>query len=176
VVVDAQSVENTEHSMLISSAHRVYLDLHPQIGEDVPRYLQEVLKSLKRNSSFIALALSSDGDLDHLDQYKPPKVLGIANFRYIRTFNKGTRLHINDLNIATSSRHCGIGSALLTHLNAIAKSTACNYITLDASVNQIGAHQFCWKKKLLMEDFQFSADIFEDTEHLNSLNAIISRT
>ena len=82
--------------------------------------------------------------------------LGVAGWRVLATAFAGRKLYVDDLVTTSARRSTGVGRALLTELEARARTAGCSVLDLDSGVQRFDAHRFYLRERLHISSHHFS--------------------
>ena len=83
------------------------------------------------------------------------RVVGIAVFRYFENTHVGHKFYVDDLVTDENSRSGGVGHAMLTFLEQIAKQRGCASMELDSGTQRTRAHKFYFREGFVIPSFSF---------------------
>lgn len=86
-------------------------------------------------------------------------VRGVAIWRVIENTYEGRRLYVDDLVIDEAHHSCGIGRALLQHLEQHAQNMQCDVLALDSGTQRTAAHRFYFREGMVIPSFCFRKNL-----------------
>lgn len=119
-------------------AELVHRQLRPLLPADYAAKMARVLKDAR-------LSLAVKGDT----------VLGLAVYRFYENTSDGLKFYIDDLVTDETHRSEGIGHALLTHLESVAKKLGASGLVLDSGTQRTQAHKFYFREGFVIPAFNF---------------------
>ncbi len=122
----------------LSRAESVHRQLRPHLPADYSAKMQRVLKEAR-----MALAVEAD------------KVLGLAVYRWHENTYDGLKFYIDDLVTDEVHRSSGIGHALVTHLESVARKLGASGLVLDSGAQRAQAHKFYFREGFVIPAFNF---------------------
>ena len=125
---------------LLSHALPVLLHLRPGLTSEA---LLEVATS-PRGASFLLATRDDDTPL------------GVAGWRFVADTFTGRKLSVDDLVTDPSARSTGVGTALLTELDEVARRAGCSRLDLDSGVQRFDAHRFYLRERMDITAHHFS--------------------
>jgi GNAT superfamily N-acetyltransferase len=110
-------------------------------GPDLPAAI-DVLRQLRPQlDAAVAATRIEEQERDHGYElhgcFRAGQLLAVAGFRPVQTLARGKHLHLDDLVTLEAERGNGIGSALLRHIEAEARSRSLGAVFLDARPDAI---------------------------------------
>ena len=128
----------------LARAESVHRQLRTELSSDYVAQLSQVFE----NGAHMMVAVNHE------------QVVGLAVWRVIINTFEGRRFYVDDLVTDESHRSQGVGQAMLTNLDLLARQHHCDVLTLDSGTQRIRAHafyfregmhipSFCFRKKLL---------------------------
>ena len=131
---------NIAHPDWLARAETVHRQLRPQLPESYAAKMASVFAGGGR------MCVATRGR----------DVTGVAVYRvYDNTFC-GLHMYVDDLVTAEDQRSTGVGRALLTHLEALARRAGCAVLALDSGTQRQQAHKFYFREGLVVTSFHFS--------------------
>ena len=82
-------------------------------------------------------------------------VCGVAVWRFVENTFEGRRCYIDDLVTDLARRSHGVGKALLTHVESIARQQGCDVLALDSGVQRGSAHKFYFREDMQIFAYSF---------------------
>jgi GNAT superfamily N-acetyltransferase len=122
----------------LARAERVHRQLRPHLPKDYAAKMARVLKDAR-----MALAVKSDA------------VLGLAVYRWHENTYDGLKFYVDDLVADEACRSEGIGHALISHLEKVAKELGANGLVLDSGTQRTQAHKFYFREGFVIPAFNF---------------------
>ncbi len=115
-------LENPQHAeALVGLLNQYAQDPMGGAASLPPEVLENLIPRLKQVDAFRGYLASVDG-----------KFVGLVNcFLGFSTFKARPLINIHDLAVAPEARGCGVGSALLNAVDALAKEEGCAFVTLE---------------------------------------------
>ncbi len=89
-------------------------------------------------------------------------VLGVAVYRVFEDTMGGRQLFVDDLVTESSERSTGVGQALLSHLDEVARSAGCWVLTLDSGTQRHRAHKFYFREGMQIVSLHFAKELKRD--------------
>jgi GNAT superfamily N-acetyltransferase len=86
-------------------------------------------------------------------------VVGVAVFRSYENTHHGKRLYVDDLVTDESHRSSGVGHALLSYLEQLARARGGRSIDLDSGTHRTRAHRFYFREGYVIPSFVFRKDL-----------------
>jgi GNAT superfamily N-acetyltransferase len=86
-------------------------------------------------------------------------VVGVAVFRSYENTHHGKRLYVDDLVTDESNRSSGVGHALLSYLERLARARGGRSIDLDSGTQRTRAHRFYFREGYVIPSFVFRKDL-----------------
>jgi GNAT superfamily N-acetyltransferase len=83
-------------------------------------------------------------------------VRGVAVYRVYENTFEGLHLYVDDLVTDERQRSRGVGSALMEHLQSLARAAGCEATTLDSGTQRSQAHKFYFREGMAVTSFHFS--------------------
>ena len=123
----------------LARAESVHRQLRPQLAPD---YLGKMLAVFASGGEMCVVA-------------RDERVVGIAVFRYFENTHVGHKFYVDDLVTDENSRSGGVGHAMLTFLEQIAKQRGCAGMELDSGTQRTRAHKFYFREGFVIPSFSF---------------------
>jgi GNAT superfamily N-acetyltransferase len=82
--------------------------------------------------------------------------LGIAGYRFEENLIRGKFVYVDDLVTAAEERGNGIGARLLDVVAAIGRDAGCAHLVLDMALDNVLAHRFYYRERMLARALRFS--------------------
>jgi hypothetical protein len=120
-------------------AEAVHKQLRPMAEEQYAAKLKRVFAQGGR------MIVATEGD----------RVLGVAVYRRFEHTLSGVKFYIDDLVTDHMHRSRGVGRALMTELERIARETGCSEMVLDSALERHGAHKFYYREGFVLASFNF---------------------
>jgi GNAT superfamily N-acetyltransferase len=120
----------------------VMRELRPHVGSEA-----EFLARVRRQQA------GSDWQLIYVEDAGAP--VAAAGFRISEWLAWGRALYVDDLICLESHRGKGFAEALMTWMDALARSEGCGQFHLDSGTHRLGAHRFYHRLKLAITSFHF---------------------
>lgn len=127
-----------EHDWL-ARAEPVHRQLRPQLPVDYAAKMQRVFAGGAR----MCIAVR-DGE-----------VAGVAVHRIHENTFDGVQMYVDDLVTDETRRSQGVGSALMAHLQHLAREAGCGKFTLDSGTQRQQAHKFYFREGMVVTAFHF---------------------
>jgi GNAT superfamily N-acetyltransferase len=121
-------------------AEPVHRQLRPQLPPDYLGAMQRVFAGGGR------MLVAHSGD----------EVCGVAVWRAFENTFAGLFFYVDDLVTDAARRSSGVGKALLTHCEGIARELGCREFTLDSGVQRAQAHKFYFREGLTIASYKFA--------------------
>jgi GNAT superfamily N-acetyltransferase len=123
----------------LARAEFVHRQLRPQLAPD---YVGKMLAVFASGAEMCVVA-------------RDERVIGIAVFRYFENTHVGHKFYVDDLVTDENSRSGGVGHAMLTFLEQIAKQRGCAGMELDSGTQRRRAHKFYFREGFVIPSFSF---------------------
>lgn len=123
----------------LARAESVHRQLRPQLPPD---YVGKMLAVFASGAEMCVVA-------------RDERVVGIAVFRYFENTHVGHKFYVDDLVTDENSRSGGVGHAMLTFLEQIAKQRGCAGMELDSGTQRTRAHKFYFREGFVIPSFSF---------------------
>ena len=85
--------------------------------------------------------------------------IGLAGYRFEENLIYGRFIYVDDLVAMDSERGSGIGASLLDFVAMEGQKAACDRLVLDTALDNVLAHRFYYRQRLLMRALRFSRPI-----------------
>ena len=85
-----------------------------------------------------------------------PEVVGLTVFRVMEKTFTGRELYCDDLVTDEKRRSSGVGHALMTYMERVARERKCDVLCLDSGTQRQQAHKFYFREGLTVTAFHFS--------------------
>ena len=82
-------------------------------------------------------------------------VRGVAVYRVVENTFEGLHLYVDDLVTDERQRSKGVGRALMSHLEKLARAARCESTTLDSGTQRQQAHKFYFREGMVVTSFHF---------------------
>jgi ribosomal protein S18 acetylase RimI-like enzyme len=82
--------------------------------------------------------------------------LALAGYRFEENLIRGKFVYVDDLVTATEARRNGIGARLLDAVSAIGRDAGCAHLVLDTALDNVLAHRFYYRERMLARALRFS--------------------
>ena len=122
----------------LARAEGVHRQLRPHLPADYAAKMARVLTEAR-------MALAVEGNA----------VLGLAVYRWHENTFDGLKFYIDDLVTDEERRSQGVGHALITHLEQVAKDLGANGLVLDSGAQRTQAHKFYFREGFVIPAFNF---------------------
>ena len=122
----------------LACAERVHRQLRPHLPADYPAKMASVLKEAR-------MALAVEGDA----------VFGLAVYRWHENTFDGLKFYIDDLVTDEARRSEGVGHALISHLEQVARRLGAGGLVLDSGAQRTQAHKFYFREGFVIPAFNF---------------------
>ncbi len=136
-VTDARGA--ISEAALLAAAEPVHWQLRPHLPADYAGRMREVF------AGGAEMAVVLDGG----------RVAGVAVFRVIEKTFTGRELYCDDLVTDERRRSAGVGHALMSHMEAVARARGCDLYTLDSGTHRQQAHKFYFREGMTITSFHF---------------------
>jgi len=83
------------------------------------------------------------------------RVVGVAVFRCFENTHLGRKFYVDDLVTDVNFRSKGVGHALLTFLEQLARQRGCPGLELDSGTQRTRAHRFYFREGFIIPAFVF---------------------
>ena len=123
----------------LSRAELVHRQLRTELGE----HYEQRLKKVFAGGARMTIAVKNE------------QVLGVAVWRAIENTYEGKRFYIDDLVTDEAHRSEGVGKALLTQMETVARQLKCDMFTLDSGSQRTQAHAFYFREGMHISSFCF---------------------
>ncbi|WP_346841645.1 GNAT family N-acetyltransferase [Metapseudomonas otitidis] len=110
---------------------------------DAEAFVQRVAR--QRQQGYRLLAASQDG-----------RLLGLAGYRTLDNLIHDRFVYVDDLVTAEEARSQGVGAALLTEVERLARADGCAKLVLDTALANALAQRFYFRQGLLATGLHFS--------------------
>lgn len=127
----------------LALAERVHRQLRPSLPADYVGRMQRIFQT----GAEMCVAIS-DGE-----------VVGVAVFRSFENTHHGKRFYVDDLVTDEARRSHGVGHALLSFLEGLARARGGSSIDLDSGTHRTGAHRFYFREGFVIPSFAFKKDL-----------------
>jgi GNAT superfamily N-acetyltransferase len=127
-----------EHEWLIR-AEAVHRQLRPHLPVEYARRMKEVF------AGGAEMAVAVEGE----------QVRGVTVFRMVDRTASGSEMYCDDLVSDEVKRSIGVGRALVTYMEALARERGCNVLTLDSGTQRQQAHKFYFREGFTVTAFHF---------------------
>jgi GNAT superfamily N-acetyltransferase len=151
-------------------ALEVHRELRPQLPGDVDGYVGKMARVFAGGGTMViatragiveGLAVSG-GDFDFIPKYGwLNRGVCLQVYRVVENTFRGRFLYVDDLVTRESSRSGGVGSAIMTRVEARARGEDCAVMALDSGVQRAQAHKFYFARKFTISCFHFSKPLQE---------------
>ena len=82
-------------------------------------------------------------------------VVGVAVYRIHENTVDDVQMYVDDLVTDETRRSQGVGNALMTHLQNLARAAGCAKFTLDSGTQRQQAHKFYFREGMVVTAFHF---------------------
>jgi GNAT superfamily N-acetyltransferase len=123
-------------------AESVHRELRPHLPADYAEKMKRVLQDAR-------MALAVQGD----------EVLGLAVYRWHENTFDGLKFYVDDLVTTERRRSQGVGTALLAHLEQVARSLGASGLVLDSGTQRTRAHKFYFREGFVINSFNFKKSL-----------------
>jgi len=130
-------------SLWLGRAEAVHRQLRPTLPAD---YADRILQ-IAANGGRLSVAVAEE------------QVIGLAMWRLIENTYEGRRLYVDDLVTDETWRSRGVGRYLVGHLEAQARTLACDVLALDSGVQRADAHRFYFREGMSIPSFCFRKNL-----------------
>jgi GNAT superfamily N-acetyltransferase len=121
------------------AAEAVHRQLRPQLPVEYVRKMQRVFAGGGR----MCLAVRGDA------------AVGVAVYRIHENTVDDIQMYVDDLVTDDARRSRGVGKALMSHLQQLARAAGCGKLTLDSGTQRQQAHKFYFREGLVVTAFHF---------------------
>lgn len=122
------------------AAETVHRQLRPQLPREYAAKMQRVFAGDGR----MCVAVRGDA------------VVGVAVYRIHENTVDDIQMYVDDLVTDESRRSQGVGTALLAHLQHLARNAGCGKFTLDSGTQRQQAHKFYFREGMVITSFHFA--------------------
>ena len=137
----------------LARAERVHRQLRPQLPPDYGARMRRIFET----GGEMCVAVG-DAEVAGV-AVRETAVVGVAVFRsFENTFN-GKRFYVDDLVTDAARRSSGVGHALLSFLEGLARARGGTSIDLDSGTHRTGAHRFYFREGFVIPSFAFKKDL-----------------
>jgi GNAT superfamily N-acetyltransferase len=84
------------------------------------------------------------------------RVVGVAVYRISENTFAGVNMYVDDLVTDERERSRGVGHALMTHLEQLARDAGCDNLRLDSGTHRQQAHKFYFREGMVITSFSFT--------------------
>ncbi|MEO8630504.1 MAG: GNAT family N-acetyltransferase [Betaproteobacteria bacterium] len=123
----------------LARSEAVHRQLRPQLAPDYIGKMQAVFAS----GGEMCVAVNAE------------QVVGVAVFRYFQNTHVGHKFYIDDLVTDESRRSGGVGHALLSFAEGLARARGCTGMELDSGTQRTRAHKFYFREGFVIPSFAF---------------------
>jgi len=127
----------------LARAERVHRQLRPKLPADYAARMRRIFET----GGEMCVAVSGD------------EVAGVALFRSFENTVDGKRFYVDDLVTDEARRSSGVGHALLSFLEGLARARGGSSIDLDSGTHRTGAHRFYFREGFVISSFAFKKDL-----------------
>ncbi len=124
----------------LARAERVHRTLRTALPADYAGKLARVFAGGGR------MCVAADGE----------RVVGIAVYRISENTFAGVNMYVDDLVTDERDRSRGVGHALLTHLERVARDAGCENLRLESGTHRQQAHKFYFREGMVITSFSFT--------------------
>lgn len=128
------------HPELLAAGEPVHRELRPQLPADYLARMRQIFAGGGR----MAAARERDG-----------RIVGLAVWRFIDNTFEGRTLYVDDLVVSASARSGGVGHALLSHCEALARQGGATALDLDSGTQRHDAHRFYFRERMSIVSYHF---------------------
>jgi ribosomal protein S18 acetylase RimI-like enzyme len=128
---------------LLALAEPVHRQLRPDLPRDYPGRMRQI---------FTAGAEMCVAVIDEV-------VVGVAVFRSYENTHAGKRFYVDDLVTDEAYRSSGVGHALLSFLERLARARGGDSIDLDSGTHRTRAHRFYFREGFVIPSFVFKKQL-----------------
>jgi ribosomal protein S18 acetylase RimI-like enzyme len=94
-----------------------------------------------------------------LAAWRGASAIGLAGWRLQENLIHGRFLYVDDLVTAEGSRGLGLGARLLDACTSEGRKLGCRRLVLDTALDNVLAHRFYYRQRMLARALRFSRDI-----------------
>jgi len=123
----------------LAAAESVHRQLRPQLPREYAAKMHRVFAGGGR----MCVAVRDDA------------VVGVAVHRIHENTVDDVQMYVDDLVTDDARRSQGVGNALLTHLQRLAREAGCGKFTLDSGTQRQQAHKFYFREGMVVTAFHF---------------------
>jgi GNAT superfamily N-acetyltransferase len=127
----------------LARAERVHRQLRPQLPSEYVARMRRIFES----GGEMCVAV------------RDSEVVGVAVFRSFENTFTGKRFYVDDLVTDEARRSGGVGHALLSFLEGLARARGGNSIDLDSGTHRTAAHRFYFREGFVIPSFVFKKDL-----------------
>jgi len=121
------------------AAENVHRQLRPQLPPDYREKMRRVFAGGGR----MCVAVRDDA------------VVGVAVYRIHENTVDDIQMYVDDLVTDETKRSEGVGNALMSHLQQVARDAGCAKFTLDSGTQRQQAHKFYFREGMVVTAFHF---------------------
>jgi GNAT superfamily N-acetyltransferase len=121
------------------AAEAVHRQLRPQLPMEYARKMQRVFAGGGR----MCVAVRGEA------------VVGVAVYRIHENTVDDIQMYVDDLVTDDEQRSQGVGNALMSHLQQLARAAGCAKFTLDSGTQRQQAHKFYFREGMVVTAFHF---------------------
>lgn len=125
---------------LLAASESVHRELRPHLPADYPARMQQIFAGGGR----MVAARDRDG-----------RIAGLAVWRFIDNTFEGRTLYVDDLVVSAKVRSGGVGHALLSRCEALARQGGATALDLDSGTQRHDAHRFYFRERMSIVSFHF---------------------
>ena len=117
--------------------------VHRQLRPQLPREYAAKMHRVFAGDGRMCVAVRGDA------------VVGVAVYRIHENTVDDVQMYVDDLVTDESRRSQGIGTALMAHLQHLARTAGCGKFTLDSGTQRQQAHKFYFREGMVVTAFHF---------------------
>jgi GNAT superfamily N-acetyltransferase len=118
--------------------------VHRQLRPHLPQNYEEKMRRVFADGARMSVAVRDE------------RVVGVAVHRIHENTFDGVQMYVDDLVSDETQRSCGIGRALLAHLQRVAREAGCAKFNLDSGTQRQQAHRFYFREGMVVTSFHFA--------------------
>lgn len=137
----------------LAASFELMRQLRPHLS-DAGNYVGQLLR--QADSGYLLLAA-----------FREEQVIGLIGFRETENLLYGRFIYVDDLIVAPSQRHSGLGGRLLSAARDEARKRGCAHFVLDTGLHMPLAQRFYFQEGLLAKGMHFTQQLTapQETSH-----------